>query len=201
MNNRMTPLQAARAYAAEHPEFEGKIKVTVIRPKGRGGWGTMKQTVTAYARGGQAALSKHRGHPIYPSRNGQCQACGRVFLTTWLTKAWRDDERAGQSLGLDNEHERGEYERQWAKHYSVYGDTLPEPVYAPRCVIYSVCIDCRVALGMEPERDEGRSVRQREFNEIVCPPAGFTPKPSSSVVEIDLTTNPIAVRAEDGRGA
>ena len=186
-NDKTTPLQAGRAYAAEHPEFEGRIEVTVVRPKGRGGWGVTRNTSTAWARDGQAVLSKHCGHPIYPSWNGHCVACGRIFLTPALAAVWRNDERAGQPLGPENAKERGEHERQWANYYRTFKGTAPEPVYAPRCTLYGVCIECRVALGMESERDEGRRLRSLETNEIVCPPAGFVPKPAPPVVVIDLT--------------
>lgn len=182
--DKVTPLQAARAYAAEHPEYEGKIEVVVLRPKGRGGWGVTRNTSTAWARDGQVSLSKHCGHPIYPSWNGHCVACGRIFLKPELTAVWRNDERAGQPLGPENDKERGEYERQWA---GFYRETAPEPVYAPRCTLYGVCIQCRVALSMEPERDEGRRLRSLETNEIECRPAGFVPPPAPPVVVIDLT--------------
>ena len=183
--DKVTPLQAARAYAAEHPEFEGAIDVTVLRPKGRGGWGTTKNTARVWAREGKAALSKHprRSFSIW-MWNGHCQACGRVHLEPVLGQVYRDDERAGQPLGPENADKRDYFERQWAHYWNTWGEARREPVYAPRCSIYGVCAACATSLGME---DEARWPRALEVNELECAPAGFVAKPEPPVVVIDLT--------------
>lgn len=106
-----------------------------------------------------------------------------------MAAVWRNDERAGQPLGPENDKERGKYER-WA------AETKLEPVYAPRCTLYGVCIQCRVALGMEPEHDEGRRRRSLEANEIECWPAGFVPPPAPPVVAPDLTKSQAGSESE-----
>lgn len=182
----ITPLQAARAYAEAHPEFEGKIEVDVLRPKGKGGWGVMRQTVTAWAREGKAVLSRReRLDVLIWTHNGHCAACGRVYLEPALATVYRADERAGQPLGPENADEGDRFRRQWGANLSFLEESRREPVYAKYCSLYNVCVTCAAALGMElaPRVSWDR----RESNEIVCEPAGFVPKPAPAVVRIDLT--------------
>lgn len=184
--NATTPLQAARAYAEAHPEFEGKIEVDVLRPKGKGGWGVMRQAVTAWVAGGKAVLSKsQRLDLLIWVRNGHCAACGRVWLEPALATVYRADERAGQPLGLENADERDWFRRQWGANLSFLEESKREPVYAPYCRLSDVCVTCAAALGMELEPRAPWD--RRESNEIVCEPAGFVPKPAPAVVRIDLT--------------
>jgi hypothetical protein len=190
--DKTTPLQAARAYAAEHPEFEGRIEVTVLRPKGRGGWGVMKQSVTAWARDGQAALARRvriydeqTRRKVWGPWNGHCSVCGRVYLLPALDYVYRADERAGQPLGPEDVEERERFVRQWGSYLPTLKEQgKGEPVYAQLCSINNVCATCAQALGMSAST---RWPRARETNEIECRPTGFAPKPAPPVVYIDLT--------------
>ena len=177
-----TPLQAARQYAEAHPEFEGRVEVTVLRPKGRGGWGVTRTTTTAWARDGKAAVSRSLrvGNVEAWSWNGQCVACGRVHLEPVLARVYRYDERVGRPLGPENAAKRDEFERGRAWYEKERG----EPVYAPRCSIYGVCPTCAEALWMAPPASWPGALGR---NEVECAPAGFVPKPAPPMVEIDLS--------------
>lgn len=181
-----TPLQVARQYAAAHPEFEGKIEVNVMRPKGKGGWGVMRQTVTAWAREGKAVLSRReRLDVLIWAHNGHCAACGRVYLEPALATVYRADERAGQPLGPENADEADRFRRQWGAILSSLEESRREPVYAKYCSLYNVCVTCAAAVGMElaPRVSWDRG----GVNEIVCEPRRFASKPAPPVVTIDLT--------------
>lgn len=185
VKDKVTPLQAARTWLAAHPEYEGAIDVTVWRPKGRGGWGRTRQTYRVWASGGRSALSK-RQRLDQPTSvwNGHCVVCGRVYLAPVIALVYRDDERAGQPLGPENDVQRVDYTRRWAGYMNTYhGPARADAVYAPRCSIYGACRDCAERLGMELEARWGRAL---EPNEIECEPAGFVPA-TCRVVEIDLT--------------
>ena len=179
----VTPLAAARAFAAEHPDFEGRINVKVLRPSGRGGWkGFARHTVTAWVRDGQAALRKElrEGNVEAWPWNGHCVACGRIHLEPVLRRGHPNGERVGQPLGPENAAERAEFERRMA----YFGKGAGEPVYAPRCTLHGVCPACAEALWMAPLTSWKGAGRD---DEIECPPAGFVLKPAPPVVEIDLT--------------
>lgn len=180
--DKVTPLQAARQYAAEHPEFEGAIDVTVLRPKGRDGWGVARNTVRAWARDGRAAL-RTSARKVY-EWNGYCRTCGRVYLEPVIGTAYRDDERAGQPLGPEDDDERERFAHAWLRYESTFGKSWGEPVYAQRCEVLDICADCMTSLGMTREDPHYRPLAR---NEIVCKPAGFVARPEPPVVVIDLT--------------
>jgi hypothetical protein len=170
-----TPLQAGRAYAAEHPEFEGQLLVKTQRRK-TGRWGgAAHQYSGVWVAGGQAALVKS-----LHVKNGPCYACGRVCTDPVLDTAYRYDERAGQPLGeADLAH--------WKRYSS--DDTLY--VYDAVCRVRDVCPACVGLLGLGPlpqKRQVERPTTDRHVLYCTCEPAGFVASDRRPpVVYIDLT--------------
>lgn len=83
-NAKGTPLQAARAYAAEHPEWEGEL---VVKSRRKSRAGRTEQYNRAWVRDGRAALIQTTW--IGGRINGQCVACGHVFPEAVLGEALR----------------------------------------------------------------------------------------------------------------
>ena len=168
-----TPLQAARQYAAAHPEFEGEVRVTMWRPRGRGGRrGYTRQTSRVWVTGGRAALIKSLWR-----KNGPCQACGQIVLEPLLVDAYRRDERAGQPLSPADR----------AAHSWVYPADTP-CVYADWCGVPGACPTCIESLGLETIPEPFQRWERDEPRPIICAPAEFVaPNLRLPVVSIDLT--------------
>lgn len=183
-NNAITPLQAARAYAAEHPDFEGEVRVTTMRERagGRWGWkstGRTQYTARVWVADGRAALVKS-----LHAKNGPCRACGRIVLEPVLRDVYRLDERAGQPLvGADLDR--------WKRHSS----DNRHYVYDFLCRVRGVCPACAEALGLGPYPNERRFDWSPNHGgwKCMCEPAGFAASDRKPpVVTIDLTKSEAA---------
>lgn len=173
--DKMTPLQAARRYAAEHPEFEGEVDVTTLRPKGRGGrLGLTRQTNRVWVAGGRAALHKSLWNT--DAGNGYCRSCGRVYTDPVLVQAYRRDERAGQPLS-----DADRAARAWTANEVC--------VYDAWCGAREICPTCVAALGLEPMPEPFTSFyKNGEPRPVICrPPEFVATAPRPQVVAIDLT--------------
>lgn len=182
--NATTPLQAARAYAEAHPEFEGEVRVITTRARAGGCWGykstdRTQHTHRAWVVGGRAALIK-----ILRGTNGPCRACGRIVLEPVLRDAYRLDERAGQPLvGADLD--------QWKQ----YSSDNRHYVYDFLCRVCDVCPACVEALGLGPYPKERRLDWPPSHDgwKCMCQPAGFVASDRRpAVVTIDLTKSETA---------
>ena len=172
MKDKLTPLQAARQYAAEYPDFEGEVNVISLRSKSRRR-GHTQQTSRVWVAGGRAALIKSlRG------KNGPCRACGRIVLDPVLVDAFRRDERAGQPLG----------ETDLARWKQFSSDTT-QYVYDHVCCVHDVCPACVESLGLGPYLKQPLpDWRQGSGFKCVCEPAGFVAYDRRPpMVEIDLS--------------
>lgn len=171
--DKITPLQAARQYAAEHPGFEGEVNVIALRWRNHQR-GEQPQTSRVWVAGGRAALIKS-----LHAKNGPCRACGRVILDPVLVNAYRRDERAGQPLGEAD-----------LAHWKRYSSDDTQYVYDYLCYVRDVCPACEEALGLGPypkERPNDWPPEGSAFK-CMCEPAGFVASDRRPpVVEIDLT--------------
>jgi hypothetical protein len=97
--SKITPLSAARKWAAEHPDAAGELRIIATTRGGRGGWASKLLRTTAFVSGGKAALN--RGVWRTRTYNGICNVCGRVFLDPVLADAHAPHPHAGEPLGFD----------------------------------------------------------------------------------------------------
>jgi len=95
----MTPGQAAKKWAKEHPEFTGILLVISHTRKGRGGWGQTTRTNKFFVRDGKSA--QRRDAPGRQGFNGVCWACGQIYLKTVLRWAVGPDPQAGEPVPDD----------------------------------------------------------------------------------------------------
>lgn len=181
--SKVTPLQAARAWAAEHPDFEGEVRVTTTRTRAGGRWGwrsstPTQQTSRVWVAGGRAALNKSlRG------KNGPCYACGQIVLEPVLRDAYRRDERAGQPIGAADRAATNEW---------VYPADTP-CFYADWCGVREICPTCIESLGLEAILKPFQNWKHGEPRPIICEPAEFVaPNRKPLVVHIDLTKSETA---------
>ena len=159
-----TPLQIARRYAAEHPSFEGEVRVMTMT----------RRTRYFYASGGRAArvMRLHRNGRI----NGQCAACGRVYPQPVLANGYGPDRRAGQPLA---EADRSPFRVGFRDN----------PVYADVCGLREVCPDCRAAYGLVPQARPSYPAERDQPQPVICEPPGFVCRAMApAVAKIDLTT-------------
>lgn len=144
----------------------------------RGREGSPYQILRFWARDGRAAriqLSWVGGRI-----NGQCVACGHIFLGRVLIEGYRPDERAGQVVSAEDYAAHN----LWLYQY----DGSPVFVYAPLCGVRQVCPACAGEMGLEemqrPFYGRGQRGQPRPH---VCLPPGFVTAAKPLIMSIDLT--------------
>lgn len=132
MDNKLTPGQAAKKWAKEHPDFEGVLAVESLTRKGRGGWGITNKTTRFVVSGGRAAAI--RDDRKAGTFNGVCHMCSKVFLKCELTIAYGRDDRDGQLIP-EEELDAAEPAGWMRRHYTlVYGRWANWGHLCPGCI-------------------------------------------------------------------